>query len=90
MQGGGSTFTFTNSKSGKELWPQFIEKAYAKKGGSYEGIEGGFVDAALTDLTNGVPEMWKFSENNNPAKMWVDLMTAHKEGALLGAGSPSH
>jgi hypothetical protein len=33
-----------------------IEKAYAKLYGSYPIIEGGHVDVALADLTNGVPQ----------------------------------
>ncbi len=32
-----------------------LEKAYAKMHGYYKSIEGGFVDAALADLTNGAP-----------------------------------
>lgn len=54
----------------------FLEKAYAKKGGSFEGIEGGFVDAALTDLTNGVPETWMFEDHSNPRNLWSNLVTA--------------
>lgn len=37
-----------------------------------------------------MPETWLFEEQNNPSKLWINLMTAFKEGALLGAGSPSH
>lgn len=32
-----------------------IEKAYAKMYGSYPAIDGGLVDEALADLTNGTP-----------------------------------
>ena len=35
-----------------------IEKSYAKIYGSYPNIEGGFVDAALADLTNGAPDRY--------------------------------
>jgi hypothetical protein len=45
-----------NNKGGqREIWPLLIEKAYAKMYGSYANIEGGLVDAALADLTNGAP-----------------------------------
>ena len=45
-----------SSKGGdKEIWPLLIEKAYAKMYGNYKNIEGGLVDAALADLTNGAP-----------------------------------
>ena len=39
----------------QELWPMLIEKAYAKMYGSYPSIDGGLVDEALADLTNGAP-----------------------------------
>lgn len=32
-----------------------IEKAYAKMYGSYSAIEGGLVEVALSELTNGAP-----------------------------------
>jgi Calpain family cysteine protease len=32
-----------------------IEKAYAKLYGSYPNIEGGMIEEALADLTNGMP-----------------------------------
>ena len=32
-----------------------IEKAYAKMNGGYKNIEGGLLDEALGDLTNGAP-----------------------------------
>jgi hypothetical protein len=38
-----------------------LEKAYAKLYGSYQNVEGGFVDEALSDLTNGAPIKIDFS-----------------------------
>ncbi len=32
-----------------------LEKAYSKLYGSYRNMEGGLVDTALSDLTNGSP-----------------------------------
>ena len=32
---------FAKSPSGRELWPCILEKAHAKKYGSYSAIEGG-------------------------------------------------
>lgn len=64
-----SSFLFVTSPSHVELWPHFLEKAYAKKYGSYAATEGGFVDSALAELTNGVPETVDF-EDANPTKLW--------------------
>ena len=41
-----------------------IEKAYAKMYGSYPTIEGGLVDEALADLTNGVPYRFDMTEED--------------------------
>ena len=47
----------------KELWPCIIEKAYAKKYGSYSNIIGGFVSSTLAELTNGIPETMNKKDN---------------------------
>lgn len=39
-----------------------VEKAYAKMYGSYPNIEGGRVDEALADLTNGAPYRFDLSD----------------------------
>ena len=46
----------TTPNDNKELWPILLEKAYAKKYGSFENIEGGYTSFALSELTNGIPE----------------------------------
>ena len=61
----GDRFAFVRTPSGKELWPVIIEKAYAKKYGSYSAIAGGLVDLALSELTNGIPESYERDENPN-------------------------
>lgn len=40
----------------RSIWPMIVEKAYAKMFGGYPSTEGGPVDGALADLTNGVPQ----------------------------------
>ncbi len=39
-----------------------LEKAYAKMFGSYATIEGGLVDEALAELTNGAPSSYELSD----------------------------
>lgn len=41
-----------------------IEKGYAKLYGSYPNIEGGLVDEALADLTNGAPYRFDLSDKD--------------------------
>lgn len=40
--------------NGNEIWPQLIEKAWAKLNGDYCSIDGGFARDVLHDLT-GAP-----------------------------------
>lgn len=82
-------FVFTRSPHDTELWALFIEKAYAKKYGSYQAIEGGFVDITLSELTNGIPETIEFSDTC-PTALWETMIQMKKEKAFLAAGSPSH
>ena len=88
----GEEFPFTNTgPESKELWPIILEKAYAKKYGSYENIEGGLVDFALAEMTNGIPESMDRKDNQNLEKWWNHVYELYKEGNVhLGAGSPSH
>lgn len=51
-----------SSREVNEIWPMLIEKAYAKMYGSYPRIEGGLVDAAFEDLTNGAPDRYDLTE----------------------------
>ena len=86
----GGDWIFVTTKTRTELWPAILEKAYAKKYGSYSTIAGGLVDIALSELTNGIPETYKKDENENLQKLWDKVLDAKQEGAFLGAGSPSH
>jgi len=54
-----------------------IEKAYAKMYGSYPNIEGGLVDEALADLTNGAPYRFNFKS--------PDVQQMFKQGYLLSS-----
>jgi hypothetical protein len=76
------------SSPGKEIWPSILEKAFAKKFGSYDFINKGQVDIALSILTNGVPEKIVVRGEKNLENFWAKLMDIQKEGSFLGAGSP--
>lgn len=57
-------FHFVDTPSKCEFWPHLIEKAYAKKFGTYSIIEGGLNQYALADMTGGLPEMWDHNRVN--------------------------
>lgn len=70
-----------------------IEKAYAKMYGSYPKIEGGLVDSAFEDLTNGAPDRYDLTEANvkrmyNTGLFWDKLVYWNDKKYLMGAGSP--
>ena len=57
----GGELAFVTTPSRFELWPCILEKAYAKKHGSYQTIKAGLVSNALAELTDGIPEMYKIA-----------------------------
>ncbi len=84
-------WAFVKSENGKELWPMILEKAYAKLYGSYENIEAGKVQYALSDLTGGAPQQFKLdTEAENLDVFWTKVFNYYKAGYLMGAGSPEH
>ncbi|OLP88566.1 Calpain-type cysteine protease ADL1 [Symbiodinium microadriaticum] len=69
-------------------------KAYAKLHGSYDSIEGGFVNDALVDMTGGIGEKMHLHDKAarkeiNDGTMWAKLLSLAKDGHLLGCGSGS-
>ncbi|KAH9329441.1 hypothetical protein KI387_001549 [Taxus chinensis] len=85
---------FATSRKVNELWVSILEKAYAKLHGSYEALEGGFVQDALVDLTGGAGEEIDMRSAQAQielasGKLWSQLLHFKQEGFLLGAGSPS-
>jgi hypothetical protein len=52
------------SKNGEIFWPLLIEKAYSKLHGSFAAIEGGWVDEACADITNGAPGRFCFEDDD--------------------------
>eukprot|EP00347_Sterkiella_histriomuscorum_P011682 403371513 len=83
----------SNKEGNKEIWAMLIEKAYAKMYGSYPNIEGGLVDAAFADLTNGAPDRYDLTDQNvkrmlNTGQFWEKLNFWNAKNYLMGAGSP--
>jgi len=76
---------------GSELWPMILEKAYAKMYGSYNFIEAGKVQYALSDMTDGFPEQIDLKlEGHNLNALWQKIRVLSRYGSLLGAGSPDN
>jgi hypothetical protein len=89
----GVTPAFGRSNHANELWVSLIEKAYAKLHRSYQAIEGGWVDAALVDLTGGSGERYAWADPAIAAQvrsgaMWTTIVTFHQSKYLMGCGSP--
>jgi len=74
----------------RQLWVQFIEKAYAKMHGSYRAISGGHVAEAFLDLTGAPTAVYNFDHHNfNPRSFWNDLMEYRKKRLPMGCGTSS-
>lgn len=71
-------FHFVKSKTGNELWPMILEKAYAKWFGSFSKIETGWISNALADLTGGIPEEHTREDNENIQKFWDKMIDWQK------------
>ena len=70
-----------------------IEKAYSKMYGGYLNIEGGLVEAALADLTNGAPDRYDLTDAEvkkmyNTGEFWEKLIFWNSKNYFMGAGSP--
>ena len=70
-----NSFPFCSCEDKEEIWAPLLEKAYAKKWGSFSLIEGGFVHLALADLMNGIPEKVEIDESTNQQKLWDQLVS---------------
>ncbi len=82
-------WVFGHSHTPNELWPNILEKAYAKLYGGYSNIISGKVSYALSDLTGGYPEELNLEHaQKNLTSFWEKIHSYHKAGYLLGAGSP--
>ena len=82
------TLAFQQYESARNLYVCLVEKAYAKLHGSYQQIVGGFEDAAMADLTGGIPMRMR-DLGKDQDKSWNQVKLMHEQGHLLGAGSIS-
>jgi len=75
---------YATSSDHREIWPNVVEKAYAKVAGSYEAIgRGGRIAPALETLTGGAA--WSVDAMTIP---WKDLRRAVEDNdVFVGAGS---
>lgn len=71
--------------NGRELWVLLLEKAWAKKYGSYARIEAGFAENVMHDLTGAPAITVETSEEN----LWDELVFADASNHIIGASAGS-
>jgi len=85
---------FCTSGTRNELWPMYLEKAYARYFGSYSAIVGGLVHTALVDLTGqtGFCVDMRSEESKTDIRsgaLFKRILGYHEAGYLMGCGSNS-
>ncbi|KAL0483550.1 calpain [Acrasis kona] len=77
----------------KEIWVVILEKAVAKLFGSYEGIDGGYLEEGVAMLTGGRPERVYVNSIGDQAhkkaptldQLWNKMVLYNSENTLMGA-----
>ena len=80
-----------------EIWVCILEKAFAKMLGSYEALDGGYLEEGVVFLTGGRPERlyinnWSNSPSKQPwrkDRLWDKLVMYNNEEILMGCGITS-
>lgn len=80
-----------------EIWVCILEKALAKLLGSYEALDGGYLEEGVVMLTGGRPErLYVNNWSQNPGKqpwrkdrLWDKLVQYSTENVLMGTGISS-
>jgi hypothetical protein len=90
--GGDGKPVFGHCKDPEEIWVLLIEKALAKLLGTYEALDGGYLEEGVVMLTGGRPEKvtindWKGKScfEETAADLWHKLVTYYDEGHMMGA-----
>jgi len=83
---------FGHCRDPEEIWVLLIEKALAKLLGTYEALDGGYLEEGVVMLTGGRPEKvtindWKKKScfEETAADLWHKLLTYHEEGHMMGS-----
>lgn len=75
----------------QQLWVPFLEKAYAKSHGCYQGISGGHIAEAFLDLTGAPTAVHHLhTDPNFDAKsFWYRLLQYRRQRLPMGCGTSS-
>uniref|UniRef100_H9GI64 Calpain 11 n=1 Tax=Anolis carolinensis TaxID=28377 RepID=H9GI64_ANOCA len=74
---------FVRSPEHDEFWMPLLEKAYAKLNGSYEAMNGGYMNEAFVDFTGGIGETLSLKIPNT--KLFKTIRAALSRNSLMGA-----
>jgi hypothetical protein len=79
---------YSQNLNHSEIWVCILEKAYAKLHGSYENIDGGFINDGLLDLTGGTSDVLALPNRENKEVIeyiWTKITANYETGeALMG------
>ncbi|ESO02633.1 hypothetical protein HELRODRAFT_66381 [Helobdella robusta] len=68
-----------------EFWSALLEKAYAKLAGSYEALDGGWIEDALVDFTGGISQRISLRDTKRlPRNFFNVLLQNNMMNSLMG------
>ncbi|XP_060113738.1 calpain-12 [Heteronotia binoei] len=74
---------FVSSAERNEFWMPLLEKAYAKLNGSYEAMNGGYMNEAFVDFTGGIGETISLKTPN--PNLFRTIKEALRKRSMMGA-----
>ena len=78
-----SVLGMANSNQHNEFWVPLIEKAYAKLHGSYEGINGAYLETSPVDSTGSIVNSVSINAFDTPGDLFDHLLREQREGKLM-------